>query len=164
MNAISSVPASAVPSRKTNFSFSSITKACVSSSSENIERSVPTASFAAGNLSYINNGPGCDGTARLNTNPACITTLTPAQVATLDPAKVGPDQDLLTAINTRPYPAPNDPTGGDGVNSEGYPFYRTCRPSLRTCTLTRVDYSLNSEKHKLFFRGSVALRRGRRQF
>ncbi len=29
--------------------------------SENIERSVPTASFAAGNLSYINSNPGCSG-------------------------------------------------------------------------------------------------------
>jgi Carboxypeptidase regulatory-like domain/TonB dependent receptor len=123
-------------------------------SSENIERSVPTASFAAGNLSYINSNAGCDGTARLNINPSCITTLTPAQVATLDPAGVGPDQALLTAISTRPYPAPNDPTGGDGVNSEGYRFTAPADQSQNLYT-TRVDYSL-SDKHKLFFRGSIA--------
>jgi hypothetical protein len=122
--------------------------------SEDIERSVPTASFAAGNLSYINGNAGCDGTARLNTNPGCISTLTPAQVALIDPQGVGPDQALLTAISSRPYPPPNDPSGGDGINSEGFRF---TAPEHQTQDLytTRVDYTFSS-KHKLFFRGSVA--------
>jgi hypothetical protein len=122
--------------------------------SEDVERSVPTAAFAAGNLSYINSNPGCDGTARLNTNPSCITTLTPAQVALIDPQGIGPDQALLAAISARPYPAPNDPTGGDGINSEGYRFTAPARMSQNLYT-TRIDYTLN-DKNKLFFRGSVS--------
>jgi hypothetical protein len=122
--------------------------------SESIERSVPTASFAAGNLSYINSGTGCDGTARLNTNPSCISTLTPAQVTALDPAGIGPDQALLNVIASRPYPAPNDPSGGDGINSEGFRFTAPAHTTENLYT-TRVDYTLNS-KNKLFLRGSVA--------
>src|SRR5580704_7405070 len=91
-------------------------------SGSEIERSVPTDAFRSGQLSYINSNAGCDGTARLNTNPSCITTLTQAQVAALDPQLVGPSADLLSAIGSRPYPEPNDPAGGDGVNSEGYRF------------------------------------------
>ena len=122
--------------------------------SENIERSVPTASFAAGNLSYINDGAGCDGKARLNTNPSCISTLTPGDVTALDPAGLGPDQALLSAISSRPYPPPNDPSGGDGINSEGFRFTAPAHQTQDLYT-TRVDYTFNS-KHKLFFRGSVA--------
>lgn len=123
-------------------------------SSQNIERSVPTASFAAGNLSYINSNPGCDGTARLNTNPSCISTLSPADVTTLDPAGLGPDQALLSAISSRPYPPPNDPSGGDGINSEGFRFTAPAHQTQDLYT-TRVDYPFSS-KHKFFFRGSVA--------
>ena len=123
------------------------------SSSENIERAVPTASFAAGNLSYINSNAGCDGTARLNTAPQCISTLTPAEVANLDPQKIGPDLALLQAISSRPYPAPNDPTGGDGINSEGFRFTAPAHQSQDLYT-TRVDYTFN-DKNRIFLRGSV---------
>src|SRR5262249_42939397 len=77
-----------------------------------------------------------------------------AEVAMIDPQGVGPDQALLTAIAARPYPAPNDPSGGDGINSEGYRFTAPARESVNLYT-TRVDYTLN-DKNKLFFRGSVA--------
>lgn len=121
---------------------------------EDIERNVPTASFAAGNLSYINSGAGCDGTARLNTNPGCISTLTPAQLAVLDPQGIGPDQALLATIKARPYPAPNDPTGGDGINSEGFRFTAPAHQTQDLYT-TRIDYNL-TDKHRIFVRGSVA--------
>ena len=124
------------------------------SSAQNIERSVPTASFAAGNLSYINSNAGCTAASRLNTTPNCISTLTPAQVTALDPAGLGPDAAILSAISSRPYPAPNDPSGGDGVNSEGYRFTAPAHDSLNLYT-TRVDYTLN-EKNRFFVRGSVA--------
>jgi len=122
-------------------------------SGEQIERAVPTDAFRAGQMSYINDGTGCDGTARLNTNPTCITTLSVAQTALLDPQGVGADPFLLTAIDSRPYPEPNDPSGGDGVNSEGFRF---TAPSHETENLYtgRVDWNL-SDKHKFFFRGSV---------
>ena len=122
--------------------------------SEQIERAVPTDALRAGSLSYINDSPGCDGTARLDTNPGCITTLTPAQVASFDPQGTGPNSQLLAFIASRPYPEPNDPSGGDGVNSEGFRF---TAPSHETVNLytARVDYNL-SEKHKLFLHGSLA--------
>jgi|HubBroStandDraft_6_1064221.scaffolds.fasta_scaffold00538_8 hypothetical protein len=121
-------------------------------SSEEIERSVPTDAFRNGGLSYINSNPGCDGTARLNINPTCITTLTPAQVATLDPQGVGADSSLLGVINPR-YPEPNDPAGGDGINSEGFRFTAPAHESENLYT-GRVDWNF-SDKNKFFFRGSV---------
>jgi Carboxypeptidase regulatory-like domain len=121
-------------------------------SSEQIERSVPTDAFRSGELSYINSNPGCDGTARLNINPTCITTLTAAQVATLDPLGLGANSALLGEINAR-YPEPNDPAGGDGVNSEGYRFTAPAHESENLYT-GRVDWNF-SDKNKFFFRGSV---------
>jgi Carboxypeptidase regulatory-like domain len=121
--------------------------------SEDIERSVPTASFAVGNLSYINSNLGCNGASRLNTQPGCISTLTPNQVAALDPAGIGVNAALLSVIDAR-YPAPNDPSGGDGVNSEGFRFTAPAHESYNVYT-TRIDYTLN-QKNKIFVRGSVA--------
>jgi len=52
-------------------------------------RIVPLNHFRNGGLGFINNSAGCSAAARLNTNPNCITILTPAQVAALDPKGVG---------------------------------------------------------------------------
>jgi len=122
--------------------------------SEQIERAVPTDALRTGSLAYINSNPGCDGTARLNTAPNCITVLSPSQVASFDPQGVGPNSQLLSFIGSRPYPEPNDPSGGDGVNSEGFRF---TAPSHETVNLytARVDYSL-SENNRFFFHGSLA--------
>ncbi len=60
----------------------------VAATSTNL-RTVPLPSFAAGNVSYINNGPGCNRLSRQNTTPNCISFLTPAQVKALDPAGIG---------------------------------------------------------------------------
>jgi len=126
--------------------------------SEQIERTVPTDALRAGSLAYINSNPGCDGTARLDTAPNCITVLTPAEVASFDPQGVGPNSQLLSFIGSRPYPEPNDPSGGDGVNSEGFRF---TAPSHQTVNLytARVDYTV-TENNRLFFHGSLA-RQGR---
>jgi hypothetical protein len=121
-------------------------------SSQQIERAVPTDAFRSGELSYINSNAGCDGTARVNTNPTCITTLTAGQVAVLDPLGAGANSDLLGVINAR-YPEPNDPAGGDGVNSEGYRFTAPAHESENLYT-GRVDWNF-SDKNKFFFRGSV---------
>lgn len=119
-----------------------------------IERAVPTAQFASGELGYINSNPGCDGTARLNNNPNnCITFLSPAQVAALDPQGVGGNPAILSLLASR-YPAPNDPTFGDGINSEGFIFNAPAHESDNVYT-SRVDYTL-SNKHKFFLRASVA--------
>jgi hypothetical protein len=117
-------------------------------SGQQIERSVPTDAFRNGQLSYINSNPGCDGTARLNINPTCITTLTQAQVAALDPQTIGASPDLLATISSRP-----DPAGGDGVNSEGYRFTAPVHETENLFT-GRLDWNV-SDKHKIFVRGSV---------
>lgn len=114
-------------------------------------RTVPLAAFRAGGISYINSNAGCDSSARLNTTPQCITTLSAAQVAALDPKGIGADQALLGFMNGR-YPQANDLTAGDGVNTGGFRF--TAPAHVRDNTLVgRVDYNLTS-KQKLFARGT----------
>ena len=128
-------------------------------SSQQIERRVPTAAFLAGNLAYINNsidpatGTTCSASSRINRNPSCISFLTPADIAAIDPQHVGVDADILAAFTSRPYPPPNDPTGGDGLNSEGFRFNAPVHETENLYT-TRVDYNL-SDKHRFFLRGSV---------
>lgn len=75
-----------------------------------VERTVPMASFRAGEVSYNNAAGG-------------ISTLTPTQVAALDPAGIGFNPALLSVITGR-YPAPNDLSGsyGDLVNTAGFRF------------------------------------------
>lgn len=123
------------------------------------ERAVPTTQFRSGELAYVNNtmnpstSQPCDGTARLNTAPSCISFLSPSQIAALDPQGVGADAALMTYILGR-YPKPNDPTGGDGINSEGFRFTAPAHDSLNLYT-ARIDYKI-SDKHDLFFRANVA--------
>jgi hypothetical protein len=128
-------------------------------SSVGYDRSVPTAQFRSGELAYVNNttnpstGLPCDGTARLNTAPTCISFLNASQIATLDPQGTGINQALMTYMNSR-YPLPNDPTGGDGINSEGFHFVAPAHNTVNLYT-TRLDYNL-SDHHKIFFRANVA--------
>ncbi len=111
--------------------------------SSTAEQTVPLSSFRNGTLNYINNGPGCGDSSRLNTQPSCISTKSAAEVTTLDPGGIGFDQAELTFINTR-YPSTiNDPAGGDGVNTGGYRF-TTPTPDNRITYVTRVDYNLTS--------------------
>jgi hypothetical protein len=122
-------------------------------------RAVPTAQFRSGQLAYINNttnpatGLPCDGSARLNTAPTCISFLSSSQIAALDPQGIGADKALLTFLAGR-YPMPNDPTGGDGVNSEGFRFTAPAHNSENLYT-TRIDFKI-SDKHNLFLRANVA--------
>lgn len=128
-------------------------------SSEQIERAVPTASFLAGNLAYINNsvdpatGTTCSGASRINRNPSCISFLSPTDIATIDPQHTGVDAAMLAAFTSRPYPTENDPTGGDGLNSQGFRFNAPVHETQNLYT-TRVDYNL-SENNRIFLRGSV---------
>jgi hypothetical protein len=119
---------------------------------DSVLRIVPLDSFRNGSVSYINNGAGCTPTSRANTQPACITTLTPGQVAAMDPQGIGSDPALLNFITSR-YPQANDLTAGDGVNTGGFRFNA---PVGRTENdyVGRVDYNLNS-KMKFFGRFSI---------
>ncbi len=125
------------------FFFDFNTSRIIQSSSSAV--TVPLDSYRAGNISYINNNPGCTSASRQNTTPNCISTLTPAQVATLDPQHVGSDATLLSFINQR-YPHANDLTGGDGVNT-GYLRFTTPTPDISYNYVGRVDYNLTSKQH-----------------
>ncbi len=65
-------------------------------------RTVPLASYTAGNVSYINNGAGCTKSSRQDTTPNCISSLTPAQVQAKDPAGIGESPALLALLQELP--------------------------------------------------------------
>lgn len=120
--------------------------------SNSVETVVPTKSYASGNISYIlatasNSSGACSANSRLNTTPQCIGTLTPAQVQALDPAGVGYSSVVQGLLASR-YPAPNDVTFGDGVNTEGYRF-NAPDPDDETNYVARFDYNINPSM-KLF--------------
>jgi len=118
-------------------------------------RVVPLDHFRNGSLGFLNNTAGCATSARLNTNPGCITILTPAQVATLDPLHVGGNSSLLSFINSR-YPRANDLTAGDGINTGGFRFNAPSKREDNTYT-TRIDWNATS-KQKFFGRFNIARR------
>jgi hypothetical protein len=120
-------------------------------------RTIPTASFLAGNLSYINTNAGCNSASRSNTQPTCISTLTSAQVQALDPQHIGFSAPLLQLLNAR-YGALSggsiDPTLGDGVNTIGYRFnYK--EPTYEYNYVARFDYNLTAHQ-RLFVRGTIS--------
>jgi Carboxypeptidase regulatory-like domain len=115
-------------------------------------RIVPLDNYRNGSLAYLNNNPGCLPNARINTNPQCITILSPAQVAALDPSVVGPNQALLSFITGR-YPQANDLTSGDGINTGGFRFNSPSRRSANTYT-TRIDLNA-TENQKVFGRFNI---------
>lgn len=119
---------------------------------DSVLRIVPLDSFRGGSVSYINNGAGCTSTSRINTQPGCISTLSPSQVAAMDPQGIGANPALLSFINGR-YPHANDLSVGDGVNTGGFRFNA---PVGRTENdyVSRIDYNMNGSM-KLFGRFSI---------
>ena len=116
-------------------------------------RIVPLNHFRNGGVAYINSG--CPSNSRLNTNPSCITILTPAQVAALDPKHIGASPGLLSFIQSR-YPNANDLTAGDGINTGGFRFNAPSQRKDNTYT-TRIDWNATS-KQKFFGRFNIARR------
>jgi hypothetical protein len=117
-----------------------------------VERTVPLPSFASGTISYINNNAGCTDASRQNTTPNCVSSLTPAQVQQIDPAHVGESPQILALFQNR-YPAPNDPSFGDGLNTAGFRF-NSPEPDNLTNYTGRVDYAI-SPRIKIFGIGNV---------
>lgn len=115
-------------------------------------RVVPLPSFQAGNVSYINNGTGCSRLSRQNTQPSCISQLSSAQVKAIDPAGIGNSPALFNLLKR--FPAPNDVTVGDGVNTGGFRF-NAPTPNYQTVYVGKVDYNLTS-KIRLWGRGTAA--------
>ena len=121
-------------------------------------QTVPTASYLAGNISYINNSNGnsCSPTSTFASAPNCISTVSAANVKTIDPLGIGQDAALASFVSGR-YPAGNDPTGGDGINTTGFRF--NAPVSLKENDyVARIDYNLTSTQ-KIFARGSVQSQR-----
>src|ERR1700722_715871 len=121
-------------------------------------RTVPLDALRNGQLNYVNNGPGCNSTATLATNPGCISTLPISgapmsnSVQGLDPSGIGGDAALISYINSR-YPVANFVSGaGDGVNTGGYLFTFPLK-TIDNTYVGRMDYNL-SAAHKLFARAS----------
>ena len=111
---------------------------------------VPTASFAAGNVSY-----NCTG------DPACpasgIQTLSPAQVASMDPICMttcpwGPGEDPNVLATLGAYPAPNSP-GGDRLNTGGF-TWSAPNPGRLNTYIAKFDDQL-SDRQRLFVRGNL---------
>jgi Carboxypeptidase regulatory-like domain len=134
-------------------------------SAASVLRIVPFPHVDKGELAYINDSGGgsCPDTSRLTSadvSTSCVTILTAAQVAALDPcsggcpnapgfAAPGVSPALLSLFNTR-YPAPNDYTQGDGLNSAGFRFNAPDNVVENGYT-TRVDYNIDNN-NKLFAR------------
>jgi hypothetical protein len=118
-------------------------------------RIVPLEHFRNGGLAYINNTAGCTASSRLSTDPQCVTVLTPAQVAALDPRGVGASPAFLNFIRER-YPAPNDLSAGNGVNTGGFRFNSPSHRTDNTYT-TRIDWN-PTEKQRVFGRFNIARR------
>lgn len=115
-------------------------------------RTVPLPSYTAGNVSYINDNSGCSSGSRHNTTPNCISTLSAAQVAGFDPAGIGDSPQALAIFKL--YPAPNDLTSGDGVNTGGFRFNASTPDNLNNF-VGRVDWVITPHIH-LWGRGTVA--------
>ena len=112
---------------------------------QSVSRTVPTASYQAGNLQYLSNN-----------NPV---TLTPAQVTALDAGCTvcntaayapGPGADPFALAYLRSYPAANGTSLGDGLNSGSYNFSSPAPDTLNT-SIVRLDYA-PSNKHRIFGR------------
>jgi hypothetical protein len=102
-------------------------------------RVVPNSTFRQGTFTYIRK----DGSTGQ---------LTPEQIAaSADPLHIGPNAAVLKYLQQ--FPAPNDKSVGDGLNTAGFRF-NSGKPLRYNTYITRVDYHLNS-KHQLFFRGNL---------
>ena len=111
-----------------------------------VTRTVPTASFQKGIISYLSNGGAVS--------------LTAPQIAVMDPNcgasgtcpwGAGCDPNALAYFNQ--YPAANGSALGDGVNLGSYTFSSPFPGSLNTSIL-KLDYSPN-QKQRLFVRGNL---------
>jgi hypothetical protein len=80
--------------------------------------------------------------------------LSPDQVKTMvDPNRIGDNAAILKIYNA--LPQPNNPLGGDGINTLGYSFKAALRTTQRTY-ISRFDYNVNAQgTHRLFWRGSL---------
>lgn len=113
-----------------------------------VTRTVPTASFRAGYVTYVDDSGG-------------VTVLAPSDVAAMDPncsangtcpQGPGDDPSVLSLFNNS-YPLPNGFLTGDGYNSGSYTF-STSTPTVDNVYVSRIDFN-PSDKHRFYVRASM---------
>jgi Carboxypeptidase regulatory-like domain len=117
---------------------------------QQVTQTVPTASYRAGNLTYV--GDTATGTT--------VTTLTSSQLAQLDaecaangvcPWGPGPNPNVLSYFQQ--FPLNNGFATGDGYNYGSFTFSSPAPASLNTSIL-KLDWTPN-DRHRLFVRGNL---------
>ena len=120
---------------------------------ENLE-TVPVSTFMNGQLQYACAPASATCVNGFSTTPLSGTNslakLDPCSGPTVCPSGPGADQSLLSFLQTRGYPAPNNGGAGDGLNTSGYFFVSPVRIHTNTY-IGRVDYQI-STNHRAFFR------------
>lgn len=108
---------------------------------------VPTASFRAGQLKYL------DGNGN-------TVTLTPAQIASMDPkcsslgtCPWGPGLNPNAIATLSAFPLPNGTNAGDGLNTASFTFSAPNPATLNTY-IAKLDYEMSS-RSRLFLRGNL---------
>jgi len=115
--------------------------------SKQVQRNVPTASFLAGNLTYV-------------TDTGSTYTMDKTQIAQIDPGcsangscPLGAGVNPAVIQYLSQLPLPNGSNGGDGYNTGTFSFSSHAPQSILTYIL-KLDYKPNS-KHTLFVRGNL---------
>lgn len=104
-------------------------------------KTVPVPSFYNGQLAYVNNADAV----------VLSPTTGPDSLAGLDPQGIGANQALLSFLQSRGYPTPNNDSVGDGLNTSGF-FFVSPRRSADNTFIGKLDYQLTN--HRLFLRGT----------
>lgn len=108
-------------------------------SQANAVRIVPNMLYRQGTFTYIKK----DGSTG---------TLSPSQIAAnADPLHIGPNAAILKYLQL--FPAPNDTSVGDGLNTSGYRF-NSGAPLRYGTYITKIDYLINGN-HQAFLRGNL---------
>jgi len=109
-------------------------------SANSASRTVPSPLYSQGIVQYKNTA----GT---------VTTLNPTQIAAIDGLHIGVDPAVLALF--KQYPAGNDYTGGDGLNTIGLRFNSPAH-NVQNTYISRFDWAVdNAGKHTVFFRGQL---------
>ncbi|HKP84751.1 MAG TPA: carboxypeptidase-like regulatory domain-containing protein [Blastocatellia bacterium] len=113
---------------------------------ESVVRTVPGLDLRKGTFTYFKfKSAGSTETE--------VAKLDAAGVTALEPRHLGPNPAVLQIFNQ--YPAPNDTTVGDGLNTFGFRFNSPIHLRWNTY-IARFDYNLTQDgKHTLFWRGNL---------
>ena len=119
--------------------------------SQSINDIVPVPAFFNGQLNYANTTGNVVTTP--TSGPNSLTQLDPCYPAGSCPGITpGPNASLLSFMQSRGYPTPNNTAVGDGLNTAGFFFVAPVNAKDNTF-IGRVDYHI-TPNHRLFARGT----------